>query len=182
MLNDFTFGFILGSEMASVLLCIYCEDQIDNFENHIATQENDDETSKCKECDLSIANFQCLETHKTLVHQKSQRIYTCERCNIDFSSKRYLLVHKDIGHKPEKIDGKEEIELEECETKPLVNESENNLVDYENVEYYNHENEITDEPNLESDEPNYELDLTCYICEKTYKSIKDVTQLHGEGV
>ena len=105
--------------MATVLVCIYCEDQIDNFENHISAGYNKDNTSKCDDCDLSIANLQCLESHKMLVHQKSQRIYTCEKCNIDFTTKRYLLVHKDIGHKPEKIEVKEEIDLTDYETKPL---------------------------------------------------------------
>ena len=85
--------------MASVLLCIYCEDQIDDFENHILTGFNSEEPSKCDECELSISNTQCLESHKTLVHQISQRVFTCEDCNIDFSSKRYLLAHKDLGHK-----------------------------------------------------------------------------------
>ena len=88
--------------MATVLLCIYCEDQIDDFESHIAADFNNDENSKCDDCDLSIPNIQCLESHKTLVHQISQRVFTCETCNIDFSTKKFLLVHKNLGHSPKK--------------------------------------------------------------------------------
>ena len=54
--------------MATVLLCIYCEDQIDDFESHIAASFDNEENSKCDDCDLSIANLQCVESHKTLVH------------------------------------------------------------------------------------------------------------------
>ena len=173
--------------MASVLLCIYCEDQIDNFENHISAGYNIIKKSKCNDCDLSIANMPCLESHKTVVHKKSQRVYTCERCNIDFSTKRYLLVHKDIGHESKKIDieVKEEVVFEECETKPLEIKSENEFSHYENIEYYTQETEIKDEQSFESDEPNYELDLTCHICEKTYKNIQELkdhyNRKHQEG-
>ena len=140
--------------MASVLLCIYCEDQIDNFENHILADYNIIKKSKCNDCDLSIANIQCLERHKTLVHKKSQRVYTCEICNIDFSTKRYLLVHKDIGHKSKmiEIEIKEEIVLEECETKPLEIKSENDFSHYQNIEYFNQDTELTDEPSQDTNE------------------------------
>ena len=156
--------------MATVLLCIYCEDQIDNFESHIAAGLDNEENSKCDDCDLSIPNTECLESHKTLVHEISPRIYTCETCNIDFSTKRFLLAHKNLGHKSTDTENFvkqeiEEIQLIETETKPDSN-FENNSSQHEE----------TVDNNDESNLPSLDSDLTCQICEKNYYSVDEIRE------
>ena len=75
------------------LECPYCQDQIDNLESHMNGGFKNGELSSCKNCDLSIPNEQCLSIHMQIVHKDAMQVFSCETCNIDFSSRKYLFVH-----------------------------------------------------------------------------------------
>ena len=163
--------------MASVLLCIYCEDQIKDFDDHVSFGYSDNKHSKCDDCDLTIPNQQCLESHKMLVHQISQRVYNCEKCNIDFSSKTYLMVHRDLGHRPTNVSKEVKTEIEEIDLTDLEIKSEILFDDTKINDEPNNEpsDEISDEPSEETnDKPKNDLNFTCHICEKTHKRITEL--------
>ena len=46
-----------------------------------------------------LSNEECLELHKKIVHTMAQKIFSCEMCNIDFSARKYLFIHKNHSHK-----------------------------------------------------------------------------------
>ena len=78
------------------LECPYCQDQIDNFTSHINGGFRNDKTSSCNECELAIPNKQCISSHTQIVHIDAMKVFSCDICNIDFSSKKYLLIHRNL--------------------------------------------------------------------------------------
>ena len=80
----------------SELECPYCQEQIDDFKSHINGGLENGETFSCNNCDLVISNEQCLSNHEQIVHRDAMKIFSCETCNIDFTSKKYLFVHKNF--------------------------------------------------------------------------------------
>ena len=86
----------LSSEktLETQLVCPYCQNQIDNFDSHINGGLKNGEKYLCTNCDLGIPNEQCLSIHKQIVHKDAMKVFSCETCNIDFSSKEFLFIHK----------------------------------------------------------------------------------------
>ena len=68
------------------LVCPYCQDQIDSFESHIKGGFKNGEPASCSNCDLAIQNEQCLSSHMQIVHKDAMKVFSCETCNIDFTS------------------------------------------------------------------------------------------------
>ena len=90
--------------MEHELVCPYCQDQIDDFKSHINGGFKSGETSSCDECELAIPNNQCLSSHIQIVHKDAKKVFSCDKCNIDFSSKKYLLIHRNLDlHQKEEI-------------------------------------------------------------------------------
>ena len=127
-------------EVKSELECPYCQDQIDNFATHVNGGFRNGESSKCSNCNLHLLNEQCVTSHVTIVHQNATKVFSCELCNIDFSSKKYLFIHKKlVSHKPktkieieensqENVDEFDEIDSELFEAKvEIKEETENDL-------------------------------------------------------
>ena len=88
----------LSSEktLETQLMCPYCQNQVDDFRSHIDGGFKNGEKSSCTNCDLAIPNEQCLSSHIQIVHKDAMKVFSCETCNIDFSSKKYLFKHKDL--------------------------------------------------------------------------------------
>ena len=90
--------------MEQELVCPYCQDQIDNFKSHINGGFRNGEKSSCNECELAIPNSQCISSHTQIVHIDAKKVFSCDKCNIDFSSKKYLLIHRNLDlHQREDI-------------------------------------------------------------------------------
>ena len=107
-------------------VCPYCENQIENIEIH---SKQDYETLNCDNCNLVTSNKVCLEQHRKTVHETALKLFACEVCNIDFSDKKFLFIHKDFSNnhqqeanfdvKVEALEIKEEI----CEIDDFIQES-----------------------------------------------------------
>ena len=80
------------------LECPYCQENIDSLESHVNGGFKNGEKFSCNNCDLVIANEQCLSNHKEIVHRDAMKVFSCETCNIDFTSKNHLFVHKNLDH------------------------------------------------------------------------------------
>ena len=103
------------------LECPYCQDQIDSLESHQKGFKNG-ELSSCKNCDLVIPNELCLSSHMQIVHKDAIKVFSCETCNIDFSSKKYLFIHKDLDQHLEKGVNDQITKSENFEVKTKINE------------------------------------------------------------
>ena len=75
------------------LECPYCQEKIDEFESHINKGSENEEVSSCGNCDLALKNEKCLTSHVKIAHLNAMKVFSCEICNIDFDSKKFLFVH-----------------------------------------------------------------------------------------
>ena len=89
-MHDQTFDNVSINELE----CPYCQDQIDNFQSHVNGGFGNEEKFSCNNCDLVLSNGKCLSSHKQMVHNEAMKVFSCETCNIDFSSKEFLFIHK----------------------------------------------------------------------------------------
>ena len=91
-----------SNEMTNVMICPYCDDKIDDLESHTKGSSKERKTFSCNNCDLAVFNKSCIDSHMKIVHDESKQIFSCESCNIDFSSKKHLFFHKNNGQIHEK--------------------------------------------------------------------------------
>ena len=57
-----------------------------------------------------------------MVHKDAIKVFSCETCNIDFSSKKYLFVHKNLDYHQQKSDIDQIAKLENFEVKTEIKE------------------------------------------------------------
>ena len=93
----------LNNSQERELECPYCQEKIDNFESHINGGLENQITSSCGNCDLALKNEKCLISHVKIAHLNAMKVFSCEICNIDFDSKKYLFLHKDLIHDQKEI-------------------------------------------------------------------------------
>ena len=116
-----------------------------DVEKHTKTVLAD--TFSCKNCDFVTSNIVCLEKHAENIHTLALKIFSCDMCNIDFSDKKYLFIHKDLDH---------------------VNAFNSDV----KMEMYDNENEIEESlNNMEvNDSINEFKTFKCGLCSKTFES------------
>ena len=102
----------LNSTPKNERVCPYCQHKVDDFESHFNRSFKDGETLSCSECNLVILNALCLLNHRKNVHQDAVKVFSCETCCIDFSSRKYLFIHKKLNqHKQKEIEKEFEAEI-----------------------------------------------------------------------
>ena len=73
------------------LVCPYCQHQVGDLDRHFNRSFTDGETLSCSDCELFIVNELCLLNHRKNVHHDATKVFSCETCKIDFSSKKIFV-------------------------------------------------------------------------------------------
>lgn len=168
------------------LECPYCQEQIENFKSHINEGFENEETSSCSNCDLVLINQKCLTSHMKIAHLNAMKIFSCESCNIDFDSKRYLFIHKELVDNDNDIKKEIDQEIFDVEIKVEPNDNLNSIPDVLERKHKCNQCEKTFKKSstlnqhklyLHSDERNFK----CDNCSKAFKQ-KSKLQIHIDHV
>ena len=168
----------------NVLVCPYCINVVDDIKSHINASFDNGKTFSCNDCDLVIPNKQCVSSHMQIVHTDPIRAFCCETCIIDFISRKYLFIHKNLDdHKQKETESRNEFEMQ----KPDIENNQNEVSQENEVEIEEAEEEMLnlnkEVQKLENNKNQTNLkDTRLFKCEKCPKTFKRRDHLRSHDV